>query len=346
MTKEEDKYFVIAIQTAHGNARNKKDVHQHLDRNIELIDMAVKGYGSNFGFPLKMVAFPELTIQGFPFFTTDECLRSDVPISIPGEETDRLIEVAKKYDIYIVTGSFIEHDKEWPNCLFNTLCIISPRGIEARYRKINIWIPLEIFTSPHSLEGYDEELFPVADLPIGKIAAAICYDYIFPETCRELTFKGAEIIVRASAYMHPWIHEAPTNWWTSISQVRSLENVVYGVHVNQGSCLIDYPPYSFTGGSCIVDYEGRILAQVLESGEHIVAAHIDLESLREWRANTYSHLMPVHLRSEAYAYLSTEHFPHATLKKKEKIDTDYWRRLIDESRQKLYPEITKRYKRK
>ena len=31
---------------------------------------------------------------------------------------------------------------------------------------MNTWIPYEVQSSPHDLEGYDEPLFPVADTPI------------------------------------------------------------------------------------------------------------------------------------------------------------------------------------
>jgi predicted amidohydrolase len=333
---EYDKYYVAAIQTANPNARNRREVKANLNRCIELIDATMAAYPS-LGFPIKLIAFPEHVIQGFSFMTAEEYLKSNVPVTIPGEESDKMKEIAQKYDIYIVTGSWHERDPEWPKHLFNTVCVIGPKGIELKYRKVNPWIPLEFCASPHSLEGYKEELFPVADLPIGKIGCAICYDFIFPETIREMTFKGAEVIVRVSAYMLPWGWDLGTNWWTIVSQVRSLENVVYGVHVNQGASIKDFPPFTWAGGTCVIDYEGKIIAQSRMAGEQVVIARINLDELRDWRAKTYTHLMPVHLRAEAYTYWKTKMFPAETFKPDEYITYEKLLKLIDQARRKFYP---------
>ncbi|MCL5960054.1 MAG: nitrilase [Chloroflexi bacterium] len=341
---EVSRYSVVAIQTANPNGRDKQTVRRNLQRNIALIETAITGYSFT-GFPLKLFAFPELTVHGIPYMTAKEALDSGACVTIPGEETDRLVEVAKENDIYIETGSFLEYDPKWPSHVFNTACIIGPKGIEAKYRKVQTWVPLDFWTSPHSLEGYDEELFPVADLPIGKLAVGICYDFIFPELLREYTMKGAEVLIRASAYMPPWGPESPTNWWTIISQVRSLENVAYGVHVNQGASLRDVPPFAWPGGTCIVDYEGRVQTQTQQVGEQLVLGHIDLDRLREWRANTYTHLMPAHLRSEAYTYLSKPRFPARTFAKDQLVTTDELARQIDAARERVYGEIATRYKR-
>ncbi|MGQ9712990.1 MAG: nitrilase-related carbon-nitrogen hydrolase [Desulfotomaculales bacterium] len=312
------RYAVLAIQTANANATVRQKLKENLERCLELIDLAFVGY-ENFGFPIKLVAFPEFFIHGLPYLTTKEYLESDILVGIPGEETDALAAYAKKHGCYIVSGSFLEYDPKWPKHVFNMVCIIGPEGVITRYRKVQPWVPLETFSSPHSLQGYDEELFPVADLPIGKIAAAICYDWIFPEPFREFAFKGAEVMVRASAYMHPFTTEEPMNWWTAVAKVRALENVCYGVHFNQGAALKDFPAYSWPGGTCIVDYQGRVLSQIYESGEHIVYGTIDLANLREWRAKTYTHLMPAHLRTEAYTYLKKPIFPAAAFRPDEEV---------------------------
>ena len=72
-------------------------------------------------------------------------------------------------------------------------------------RKVNTWIPYEVHSSPHELEGYDEPLFPVADTPIGRIGCAICYDWLFPEAIRQLTANGAECLPGSR---HTWTRGA------------------------------------------------------------------------------------------------------------------------------------------
>jgi predicted amidohydrolase len=198
-----------------------------------------------------------------------------------------------------------------------------------RYRKVNNWIPTETFASPDLIADYDEELFPVADTPLGVLGCLTCYDAIFPETYRELAMKGAKVVLLANAYPSPWQAEPPTNWLTVVPQVRSLENCVYTVNVNQGG---DLSPLQFNGGSAIFDWEGRILAQTLQRGEQYVLGHVDLAGLRAWRASSYQHLGPAHLRAGAYGYLTRAAFPGRRLGPGEAVTQGRLRGLIDEGR--------------
>jgi len=141
----------------------------------------------------------------------------------------------------------------------------------------------------------------VAETPIGRIGCAICYDWIFPEALRQLAANGAEVLVRVSAYMDPWGATEPMDWWTVVNRCRALENIAYVVAANQGAALRRYPPYSWPGGSMVVDYDGRILAQASPGpGERIVVAPVDITALRHERAVRRGHHMLAHLRTEAY----------------------------------------------
>jgi predicted amidohydrolase len=144
-------------------------------------------------------------------------------------------------------------------------------------------------------------MFPVADTPIGKIGAAICYDWLFPEAIRQLALGGAEVLVRVSAYMDPWGTAQPMDWWTQVNRVRALENMAYVVACNQGASLAHYPPFSWPGGSMVVDFDGRVLAQAEAGpGERIVVGPIDIATLRAERERRSGHNMLKHLRTEAY----------------------------------------------
>src|SRR5581483_9026532 len=183
----------------------------------------------------------------------------------------------------------------------NTTCLIGPDGLLTRYRKVHPWIPWEVHTSPHDLPGYAEELFPVADTEIGRLGAATCYDWLFPEAIRELAVQGAEVLLRVSAYMDPWGATPPMDWWTLVNRCRALENLAYVVAANQGASASNYPPFSWPGGSMIVDYDGRILSQADPvPGEKIVLGPIDLAALRAERARRRGQDMLAHLQMEAY----------------------------------------------
>ena len=66
-----------------------------------------------------------------------------------------------------------------------------------------------------------------------------------------------------------------------------------------------YPPFSWPGGSMVVDYDGRVLAQADPGpGEKVVVAPIDITRLRVERERRIGHDMRHHLRSEAHQYLA------------------------------------------
>ncbi|HSB62128.1 MAG TPA: nitrilase-related carbon-nitrogen hydrolase, partial [Vicinamibacteria bacterium] len=88
---------------------------------------------------------------------------------------------------------------------------------------------------------------------------------------------------------------------TVVNRCRALENIAYVVAANQGAALRRYPPYSWPGGSMVVDFDGRVLAQASPGpGERIVVAPVDVTALRHERSVRRGHHMLAHLRTEAY----------------------------------------------
>ena len=323
-----DRYAVVGIQTAFGSASDRQALERNLDRVVELIEGAVWAY-SQWGAPVQLVCLPEFCLQGIPYYSRDELDGNGVLLRVDGPELARLARLARKHGVLIHCGTILEADDSYPGLVFNTAVVVGPDGVVLRYRKVNSWIPIETFASPHLVEGYEEELFPVADTRLGRIACLTCYDALFPETYREVASRGAEIVLLANALPNPWQTESPTPWLTIVPQVRSLENAVITVNVNQGG---DLAPFQFNGGSAVFDWEGRILAQTLQRGEQFVYARIDLAGLLEWRRTTYQHLGPAHLRFGAYSYLSRLGVHGGTLAPDGTVTLGSQRRLIDEGR--------------
>ena len=302
-----DRYYAAACQTDMPNPSDREQIGQRVERMLGMIDDAVIGYEPFFD--VKLVVFPEFAHVA-PIYPTVEELLDRLAVPIPNEYTDLYEKKAKELGIYIQTGTFLESDANWPGHVFNTTCLIGPQGILSKYRKVHTWTPWEVHTSPHDLPDYDEPLFPVADTPIGKIAAAICYDWLFPEAIRQLSLAGAEVLVRVSAYMDPWGTAEPMDWWTTINRARAIENMAYVVAANQAASLKNYPPFSWPGGSMIVDFDGRILAQAEPGpGERIVVGPIDLAALRHERQRRRGHNMLAHLRTEAYTAYNQSIYP-------------------------------------
>jgi len=333
---EDIRYSVACCQTDMANPIERKQMRASTDRMLSMIDSAVAGAVPFL--PVKLIVFPEFA-HSAPVFETAQELIDKLAIEIPNEHTERLHQKAREHQIYIQSGSMLEVDSKWPGHVFNATCLIGPEGILYKYRKVNTWIPYEVHTSPHDLPDYAEPLFPVADTPIGKLGCAICYDWLFPEALRQLAANGAEVLIRISAYMDPWGATEPMAWWTVINRARAIENLAYVAAANQGASLKHYPPYSWPGGSQIVDYDGRLLVEASPGpGERIVVAPIDISSLRHERASRRGHHMLAHLRAEAYPVYQKHRYPPKVGCRNAQISYDDNLELIDEAKKRFEDE--------
>src|SRR5947209_13116292 len=110
--------------------------------------------------------------------------------------------------------------------------------------------------------------------------------------------------------------------------------MAYVVAANQGASLKHYPPYSWPGGSQVVDYDGRLLAEASPGpGERIVVAPIDISALRHERAARRGHHMLAHLRTEAYPVYEQHQYPPTA----DGVEISYERNneLIDEAKRRF-----------
>ena len=68
-----------------------------------------------------------------------------------------------------------------------------------------------------------------------------------------------------------------------------------------------YPQFSWPGGSMVVDYDGRVLAQADPGpGEKVVVAPISVADLRAERERRVGHNTVAHTRTGLYTYLRQE----------------------------------------
>ncbi|HEX5596649.1 MAG TPA: carbon-nitrogen hydrolase family protein [Micromonosporaceae bacterium] len=206
---------------------------------------------------LQLYVFPEYYLTGMGSYGTPmpTGYLEAVAESIPGPLTDRICTLARKAGKWIVPGSFVERNGE---NLHNTAIAVSPDGeIVARYRKIFPWMPYE-----NSVPGDQYVTFDIPD--VGRFGLAICYDGWFPEITRSLAWMGAEVILQ------------PTFTRTSdraqeliLAQANAIANQVYVVNPNIGQLF-------GTGGSVVVDPEGRVLAEA-GTGEDFLTLFLDLD---------------------------------------------------------------------
>ena len=253
--------------------------------------------------PVKLVVCPENILRHeFNEKEAPQAERVVSAVEVPGPETDRIAEMAKKYSTY-VSMSIHEKDSKYPGYFLNTAFIMNPKGkIILKYRKINPWVPLEISTSPHDLlDFYEDPLFPVVETELGNLACMVCYDQFFPEVARQLTFNGAEVLIKPTIFPpYPQhMNYEPYDWYTIVNKMRSIENMVYGINCNSAKY----------GNSMIVDYLGRTLAKGAKCAPMTLGATIDIDAMREYRNKTQLHNMVQQLRTECYTYLNKPMWP-------------------------------------
>ncbi len=225
------------------------DTEANLSKMLALIE------GNQEDFPwVNMVVCSELVIPGFNAATW-----VDQAEPVPGPSTERIGEVAKELGIYIVAGSMFEKEGE---LYYNTTPVLGPDGsLVTKYRKMFPWRPIE-----PSTPGTEFCVFDIPDLC--RVGVCICYDFWFPEVCRQLAWMGAEVIV------HPTM--TPTHLQRSeqeVARVRALENGVF--MVSASGCGL-HGGLGLGGGSIIADPEGRTLQQ-LDNSENIVNEVLSLE---------------------------------------------------------------------
>ena len=302
-----DLYYAATCQTDFPSPLERGEIATRTRRMCALVEQTITGYEPFFD--VRLLVFPEFA-HAAPIYDNVAALHEKLAVPVPNEHTEKYTRLCSKYGCYIQSGSFLEADPEFPGVVFNTTVLIGPTGVLSKYRKVNTWIPWEVHASPHDFANYPAEPFPVVDTELGKLGVAICYDWLFPETIRQVAFNGAEVISRVSAYMDPWGATAPMDWWTLINRTRAIENTAYVVASNQGASMEHYPPFSWPGGSMLVNYDGIILAQADPGpGEKVVVAPIDISALRKERERRQGHDMRAHLRSEIHDYAKRPYLP-------------------------------------
>lgn len=204
---------------------------------------------------VNMVLFSELACFG-------PMLHHAQPL--PGTAEEQLQEVAKKHRIWLLNGSMYERKD---GGIHNTTSVIDPQGdVVARYRKMFPFTPLEQGVTP----GED---FVVFDVPeIGRFGVLNCYDLWFPETARQLTCMGAEVI------LHPVMtHTIDRDVDLAVAHATSSMMQCYVFDINGLGA-------GGNGRSAVYDPSGRAMFTG-DVNEQIIPVEIDLERVRRDRRN-------------------------------------------------------------
>ena len=303
-----EKYTALVMQPHVEVATGRDGIERNLQRALDLIDF---GVGYYWEVPVRLAVFPEYFLQGV---TTpgkgehglEEFLNK--AITFEDEAVQTLVSRCRQYDMYIAGGGVIEKVREFPDRWFNTAFILGPKGVELRYHKYNIPASIGLGTSPHDMLdeyaavfGSDiKDLFPVLDSPIGKLGCMTCHDGATPEVSRALGFNGVEVICHPVALQEVEGISAPWDFWMFTRRTRAHDNMAYLLGSNWGTVDYRYYPKAFcAGNSLAIDCTGMVIRHAPYPEEQVLAATIDIESLREHRTRI-NHNMWVDVRTEGF----------------------------------------------
>lgn len=176
---------------------------------------------------------------------------AEVSEPIPGSTTQRLGELAKKLRCYIVAGIY----ERVGSVIYNTAVLIGRKGeLVGAYRKTHL--PRE------EVEGglTPGDSYPVFDTDFGKVGLMICWDVQFPEPCRAMAVKGAEVVL-----LPIW------GGSETLAKARAIENHVFLI------------TSSYDMKTFIIDPTGSVLGEATAERPVAVAElHLDRKILQPW----------------------------------------------------------------
>ena len=202
---------------------------------------------------LEMLAFSELAVGGAGASNATFFL---------SEYLDKLKELAKELDVWLIPGSFYEETEEGT---FNTTPVIDNKGdLVTKCRKLYPFLPYETGVAA----GNEVCIFEIPGS--GKVGIHICYDLWFPETSRALALKGAEVI------LHPSLTDTcDRDVERAMVKATAAQQQCYYIDVNAGG-------EQGVGLSLIAGPDGEILHDAL-AGEEFMLVEVDFDRVRRCR---------------------------------------------------------------
>ncbi|MEJ5055993.1 nitrilase family protein [Sphingobacterium sp. MYb382] len=249
-----------------------------------------------------VIAFHECSITGYTFARNLSkmqmlALAELVP---DGDSTQRLIEIAAKYDIVILAGLF---EKDEDDNLYKPYICVDKNGLIAKHRK------LHPFINPHLTPGDSYTIFEIQGWKCGIL---ICYDNNIIENVRATKLLGADIIFMphvtmctpssrpGAGFVYPqlWINREndPTSlrlefdsmkgraWLLKWLPARAYDNGIYAVFSNPIGMDDDQLK---NGCAMILDPFGDILAECRTFEDSFVIATITAEKLAQAGGSRY-----------------------------------------------------------
>ena len=208
----------------------------------------------------SLVVFPECATTGYCLCTMEELKGQAEPCD--GRTVQCVCNMAKEFQIGILFG-ILEADGE---TYYNSAVLCEPDGRVSCYRKTHLpFLGVDRLVSPGNM------LEPL-ETRYGPLGVMVAYDLRFPEVSREMTLKGARVLIQPTNL--PRGAEAHAN---VLTKARACENHIYLISCNR---VGEERGFCFIGRSQIVDYNGVVICEMGEN-EGMMCAEIDLHRAEE-----------------------------------------------------------------
>lgn len=256
MGQEEKKINILALQMS----SKIGDVEFNRDKIRDLI-------GKNIKTDTDVIVLPEVWTVGWScpnFHESSEWLEGSKTVGL-------LSELAKKYNVNIIGGSFIV--KKADGVYANTCPVLNNLGeLVGIYEKTHLFSYYGCNEGCYVKRGVNPTVVEINGV---KIGLSICYDIRFPELYRAYRQAGADLMINMAAWpMTRKIH------WQSLTTARAVENQCYFVALTQSGRLND-EEWNL-GESRIIGYDGEVLSEILE-GEGAISANLKFDKMYDFR---------------------------------------------------------------
>jgi predicted amidohydrolase len=288
----------------------RADTREHtLARMIALLeDAAAQG--------ARLVVFPELAFTTFfpRWMLEGEELDSYFERSMPNEHVADLFDRARALRVGFSVG-YAELTPAGQR--FNCSVLVDSDGLViSKYRKVHLPGSVE----PRAGAKYqqlEKRYFEYGDLGFpavhgaaewgnGIVGMMICNDRRWPESWRVLGMQGVELVCLGynSAAYDPnggSSEDASLRTFhsTLVAQANAYMNATWAIAVAKAG---DEDGSGLIGGSCIVDPNGRIVAQAQSLADEVVVADIDLDMCRQGKDKMFN--FAAHRRPEQYKMIT------------------------------------------
>jgi predicted amidohydrolase len=285
MSQKLDRYAALALQVdcdgVHPD-RDRESAARRMQASLRRIGEALEGAQRWIGADLKLVVLPEYILSGPPWGETIPEWAAKGAVSPDGPEYAALAALAQRHGVYLA-GNGYETDRHFPGLYFQACWVFAPNGDRVlTYRRlISIFAPTPHDVWDKYLDIYGlEGVFPVADTPVGRLAAIASEEILYPEVARAHAIRGAEV------FLHSTSEVASTS--LTIKQIarraRALENMAYVVSANTAELRgISVPTDSSNGYSDIIDWQGGQMVVAGAGNSSVANAYLDMAGLRAAR---------------------------------------------------------------